>query len=469
MSNLFASLNSSAGALQVVTEALAITQNNIMNAGSAGYAKQRPTLLARDFDPAQGLAGGVALGPVQSARDEYVERSVQLQNGKTAAAESEVGSLTKLEQALQLSSADSIPTAMNRLFQSFSAWAAAPEDLASKQNVVATAQELAASFNRTSQKLADLTEDNALEIRSTVDGINRLAGRIQEFNAKIRSGSAADAGIDAGIHATLDELGASANVQALRQADGTFTLLLGGEHPLVVGTQHYPLSVGFNAPPSPPAVFGDAPPPAQILNSSGQDVTSSIEDARLGALLQFRHETLAAVQGDSMREGEINRLAKKISDRVNEAWPPPSQPFFVYGVSHVAVAHTLAVNPAIAPALLDAAEPGPPPVANGKALALAELAKPVDANDKLDGQSFAEYFGGMGARVGSKLNDAKFEQHSHKQLSAQLESFRNQMSGVSIDEEALQMMQFQKAYQASARMVSVIDEMLEVAVNIGRR
>ena len=134
----------------------------------------------------------------------------------------------------------------------------------------------------------------------------------------------------------------------------------------------------------------------------------------------------------------------------------------------MSIAHTLSVNPALEPAMLDAVEPGPPPVANGKALQLAALATPSGPADKLDGVSFTEFYAKIATRVGSDLNDAKFDQDSQTLLLAQVAEFRNRLSGVSLDEEAIQIVQFQRAYQASARMVSVIDELLQTAVNLGR-
>jgi flagellar hook-associated protein 1 FlgK len=468
MSNLFASLRSSTSSLDAITQAVAITQNNITNAGSAGYAKQRVTLQALQFDPQNGLAGGVTNGKLASSRDEYVERAVRSQEGKAAAADANTIALSKLEQILQLSSGDSIPSSLNGLYKAFSAWAAAPGDQAAKANVLTAGSNVALSFELTARKLSELASDSASEIRSTVAEVNRLAARIQQYNQQVRSGSVNDAGVDAGIHATLDELSANANVEAARQEDGTYTLLLGGEHPLVIGTEQYKLSVSFDLPASPAALYPDGAPQAQILTSTGGNITASVKDSKLGAQLDFRHNTLASVAGDTMQEGSVNRLAKKIADRINEAWPPPSQPFFVTGVSQVSIAHTLSVNPALGPAMLDAVEPGPPPVENGKALQLAALGNPQKPNDKLDGQSFNEFYGQIASSIGGKLNDAKFNQQSQTQLSAQVKAFRDQISGVSLDEEAVHLIEFQRAYQASARMVAAIDQMMEIAVNLGR-
>ena len=457
MSNLLASLRSSTSALDAITEAVAITQNNVSNAGSAGYAKQKVRFSALEFDPRNGLAGGIAQPQVQSARDEYAERAVRRQAGKTASAETETLSLTRLEQIFQLSSGGSIPSALNRLYQAFSAWSVSPEDQGSKENVLAAGAEVAASFRSTAQQLSDLSTENATGIQSVADRVNRLSARIQEYNSRIRSGSLEDAGVDAGIHTTLDELSQDVNVDAVRQQDGTYTLLLGGEHPLVIGTELYAVSATF-----------DANSRAHIVQASGQDITGSVHEGRLAALLDFRHTTLAEIKGDGLQVGEINRLARQVLDRVNSAWPPPADAFFVADAAPGATAPTIAINPALQAATLSAVEPGPPAVANGKALQLSALAQPVLAADKLDGKSFTEFYAGLSAKVGGQLSNARFDQQSQTQLSAQVTSFRDQLSGVSLDEEALHLMEYQRAYEASARMVTVLDELMQTAVNLGR-
>jgi flagellar hook-associated protein 1 len=213
---------------------------------------------------------------------------------------------------------------------------------------------------------------------------------------------------------------------------------------------------------------GAAPNAVIRIGADQVNVTASVEGARLGALLEFRHDTLAGVQGDSMNKGELDQLAEKIMSRLNQAWPPPAHPFFIAGASPISVAHTLSVNPALTPAMLDAVEPGPPPVANGKALQLAALANPVLADDKIDGFSVTSFYGRIAGKVGGLLNDANFDAESQTQLLAQAEAFRDRLSGISLDEEALYLLEFQRAYEASARMVSVLDEMLQTAVNLGR-
>ena len=147
MSNLLATLGSSAGALQAYDEVLQVTQNNVANASTPGYAKQRMTLRAMPFDLSVGATGGVHSGEVQSARDQYAEQSVRRQNTLLGNAQQNVTSLTSLQSLFDVSGKSGIPNALNNLFQSFSAWAQSPTDTVARQTVMERAAGLAKTWD----------------------------------------------------------------------------------------------------------------------------------------------------------------------------------------------------------------------------------------------------------------------------------------------------------------------------------
>src|SRR2546423_881164 len=82
MGNLLVSLFNSANALGVYNQALATTENNVLNASTPGYAKQVQTLTALPFDIASGLPGGVGAGPIVSTRNAFAEQSVREQQSQ---------------------------------------------------------------------------------------------------------------------------------------------------------------------------------------------------------------------------------------------------------------------------------------------------------------------------------------------------------------------------------------------------
>src|SRR5690242_9222452 len=121
MSVLTSLLNSS-GALTAYDHVLEVTQNNVANASTPGYARQTQSLIAMPFDPVFGTLCGVRADAVQSSRDEYAEQAVRHQTVLLGEAEQNVGSLTALQTNFDISGDSGLPKALNGLFQAFSAW-----------------------------------------------------------------------------------------------------------------------------------------------------------------------------------------------------------------------------------------------------------------------------------------------------------------------------------------------------------
>jgi flagellar hook-associated protein 1 FlgK len=474
VANFLASLRSSSVALDALQRSVTATQNNVANASTPGYVRQRIALQARDFDPNNGLAGGVAAAGMVSARDKYIETAVRRSVSDHGEAEQTKAQLAWIERAVDLNDAAGIPSALDRLFESFTAWTLTPGDLAAKENVHAAATDLANSFNRTADSILRSAGEAEEQIRTTLSGIETIVERIRVHNADRRTGRDGDAGIDAMLNSDLEELSELINIQTIWQEDGTVTVLAGNQGPLVVGDRSYRLSVSFTQT-DPAPVNPDALPPATLTDESGHDLSSVVTGGKLGALLKFRNQTVPQYLGDSQTSGELNRLAETIASRVNDilaaGYPPPGEPYhlFIYGSSAVSVAHSIQVNPALAPGLLNATDPTTiPPTVNGKAQQLADLARPSDPADMIDGLTYMAYFGKISANAGRELNNARQEADSRGLMTAQARNIREQISGVSLDEEAIRLVEFQRAYQASARMVTVLSELTDMAVNLGR-
>jgi flagellar hook-associated protein 1 FlgK len=99
-------------------------------------------------------------------------------------------------------------------------------------------------------------------------------------------------------------------------------------------------------------------------------------------------------------------------------------------------------------------------------LALSALASPIQDADKVDGLSYSQFYGQLAGRVGSALSDATNSQEVQQSLLSQAQDLRQQYQGVSLDEEATTLMQFQRAYQATAKFLTVVDQLTEEAINM---
>ncbi|HZT30564.1 MAG TPA: flagellar hook-associated protein FlgK [Bryobacteraceae bacterium] len=471
MANLFASLNVASSALNVFDQALEVTSNNVTNASTPGYARQRASFEALPFDPAQGNVGGVTAGEVQSARDEYAESQVRSQVQAWGGSDQEATSLAALEAVFPVADNSGIASALNDLYSSLSQWSTDPNDASARQSVLASADGVARGFRQAAADLAQTQSDVEAQIRAAVNQINTLGSQLQQINQeRLRSGHP-DAGLDARLHSTLENLAEWVDFTASVQPDGSVTVLLGGQTPLVIGGRSYTLSTsaGSDARPA-----GSAPPAVTVRSADGADITAQISSGRLGGLLDVRNRVLPSYLGDANQPGDLNRLAKGLADQMNQileaGWasdgppPVPGTPLFSYDTSSdAAVAQTVSVNSDLSADQLAAIDPGPPYSSNGTALKLADLAT---QSGQIDGQSFTGFYGELSARAGREVAAARESRDAQQQLVAQARSLRDEISGVSLDEEAACLMQFQRSYQAVAKMVSVLDDLTQTTINM---
>lgn len=476
MVSLLSTLTSAATALGAFDQALDVTQNNVSNSQTPGFASQTQILDAMPFDPGDGSTGGVSTGKVVSSRDQYAEQAVRQQNVLLGQAQQNVTSYTSLQSLFDISGNSGIPYALNNLFTSFSAWAQTPTDTNAQQAVINSATDLASAFQQTATGMAQAAQNNTGQINQTVVQINQLAGQLAGYNSQAMRDATPDAGLDAQINSTLEQLSQYVNFTASQQTDGAVTVLVNGQVPLVMGDQAYALQAQ-PVPADPASANPDAPPIVSILSLDGSDITSQVTSGKLGALLNLANTVFPQYLGSGNSAGELNTMAKQFADTVNQALtegnisdgPPPvtGVPLFTYDTTNATnVAQTLAVDPTVTAGQLAAISTGPPEVANGVPLALAALANPQSSGDEINGASYTEFYGNMAATIGNGLNDATNSQQIQQSALAQAQSLRQQISGVSLDAQAAVLLQFQEAYEANSKLITVLDQLSADTINM---
>jgi flagellar hook-associated protein 1 len=465
MGGLFGALDSSLSAMEALQNALDVAQNNVSNASTPGYAAERATFTASPFDPSGGLDGGVNAGPTQSTDSHFADAAVQSENSALGNYTAQSTALESIQQLFDVTGQTGVLGALNNLFTSFSAWATTPDSSSEQQAVLSSAQELAEQFQSASASLAQTTTQTNTQISSAVQQINNLAQQIATDNAAIAPGNPPDPNAQANLESSIESLSQIANVTVTYNPNGTANVLLGGQAALVLGLQSYSISANFSN--AQAGGNANAVPDAQILDTNGNDITADITGGSLGGELNVRNTVLPSLQGDGSQQGALNILAQQVADSVNAVLTSAQTPsgaagtaLFTYNAaSPVDVAATLQVNPAITASGLAPADPGPPPVANGAALALSNLGSSTAAGDTIGGQTILDYAASMATSIGQQASDAQTNQTLHTQLLAQAQSVQTQISGVSLDAEAALVMQLQQGYDAAGKMVSVIDSL----------
>ena len=453
MGNLLASLRTAANSMKAFEKALNTIQNNVTNATTPGYVKQQVDMVALRFQPELEIAGGVAAGELVSARDLFGEQAVWRQAGRFGSQQALAEALSQVEPVFDITEGSGLAAALDRFYASFSSLSVTPNSLPAREAVIRAADELAGAFRFTASTLADSRDSARRDIAGLMGRIERIAGDIRDLNVEIRKDyrNRLDAGLEARMYAALEELSELVDFTALKQEDGTYTILAGGQVPLVIGDKVFEMTADTS---------GEQ---AVIRDFDGRDVTATIQRGRLAGLLDFLNRRLESYQED------LDRLASELADRVNAMLAagvdlngdPPAVDLFEYDAADGA-AFTLRVT-AIQPEQIAAALPGAPG-GNGNALLLAGLA----ASPEIDGSTFMEFFGRLSGRVGGDIRAARDDERTASLLAAQARSLRDQASAVDLNEEAAAMVEYQRAYEASARLIRVLDELTETMMTILR-
>jgi flagellar hook-associated protein 1 FlgK len=441
MSGITDAINASANSLRGLERSLAAIQGNVGNASTPGYARQ---------DLGAGL--GIGSGPRQalSSRDEFAEVAVRRQSSKLGHFDQLTSILALVESRFGASGDSEIPKGISNLFATFSALSTNPNDNGARQVVLDRTAQLARNFNSAADSLANTLADTRRQISDSVDSINHLAGLVREFNGSQRdiAGIVSDPNVDAKLNATIEQLSEVAGVQLLRQNDGSLTVLLEGQTSLVVGDKQYLIQADTTSSST-----------VAIRDSNGTDITAEISSGRLSGGLEAANKLLPGYQDG------LNQLAQGIADSVNgvlasgvDANGIQGAPLFTYTPPNAAA--TLASTGLTTGQL--AAATSAAPGGNGNALALSGLETSLSVN----GLTFAGFYGNIAAGVGRNVADAQDNQSVQKQLLAQARSQRSESSGVSLDEEAVKLVEYQRAYEATAKLVSILDQLSQTTIDM---
>jgi flagellar hook-associated protein 1 FlgK len=474
MANILASLSNAGNALDVFQQALNVIQNNVNNSSTPGYATQNLNLSAQPLVVTSGLTGGVAAQGLQDTRDDYAEEQVQLQTQALGLYTAQAESTGTVQSFFDVSGTGGVPAALNNLLSAFSAWSVT-DDPTAEQNVLSSAQSLASSINGLANSLSSTSQKLDTQIGSTVSQINSIAAQIQQYNEQELQSPTPDPGAEANLYAALDSLSQLTNFTTVKQSDGTITVMLGGGDPLVIGNQVNDLAASDAVAANPAPAYPNSPPSAVITDSEGNDVTSQITSGQLGGLLDTRNRVLGSLLGNAQQQGSLNQFAQTLADTVNNilesgtvstsAGAAAGTALFTYDTTNATnVAASLALNPAITPSQLAPVDSSGN--ANGNANQLADLGTAGNTAGNIDGMNLVQFLAQMASNIGQENQTATTNQTTQQQVVSQATTLRDQVSGVSLDTQATEVLQFQRAYQATAQVLTVLNDMLDTTINM---
>lgn len=476
MLGLFGTLNMANRSLQTQRNATEVAGHNLANVNTPGYSRQRvaiATSITIQSEMGYQGTGADAIAVVQ-IRDRLLDRNIVGEKSVRAAYEGRQRALqftqAALGQAIDRQSAGTGgagaisgvdgPRGLSEEFSAFFAAlqgvSAKPTSTAERQSLVIAAENLATQFNQVARRFDDLRTSLNDSIVSDTEQANVALADIAKLNAQIIR---AEIGTDARANdlrdsrqKRLEELAQYVQVDTVEQADGGLDISIGGVQ-VVDGGNVLDQLEAF-----------DAGGGQYLVRTQTGGATLNLGGGTLQGTIDARDNDLAALRAD------LDTLAGSFVTQVNGLHAggfgltgTTGAAFFTgTNAADIALNASLADDPALIQASGVAGEVGD----NTVAAQLAQLGGTRQAT--LGNQTFLEYYGQTVGRLGQSLNSLNTQLANQDVVEQMLLRQRDSVSGVSLDEEMTDLVRFQRAFEASARLITTIDDMLETVVNLKR-
>ncbi|MBL8957925.1 MAG: flagellar hook-associated protein FlgK [Myxococcaceae bacterium] len=464
MGDLFSLLSLGANALSAHRAASSTASHNLANANTPGYSRQRANLEA--VLPAYRLGGsffgrGVSLNSVSQARDFGAERQFALANEARARNEAQAGALESLA-ALDPQASGAIGSQLADFYASMRALQQNPGDLSLRQSAIGQSRALALAFNRTAAGIAGARDSIDTRLSSQVSEVNELATQMANLNQQIRvargSGAEPNDLLDA-RQAVQDRLGQLVGATAIPTAEGDVNLALPGGTTIVNGELAGQLST------VPDATNGGHLGVRLTRPDGTGQVSVSTFGGEWGGMLSARDGALKAA------ETALDTLAFDWAGSVNTVHRSgfaldgsTGRDLFDAGAQGGA-AGRITVNAALLanPSLLAASSSATTLPGDGNNL---QLLIGTETAALSNGLNALQGFAGIVASYGAAAGQARAAADADAAIFDYATGLRESVSGVSIDEEIVELTKAQRGFEAVMKVIQTTDEMLNTLMQL---
>ncbi len=453
MSSLLGTMSIALGALEAQQAGLETTTNNIANLNTPGYTRQRPILEEADpvIQNGMALGNGVDLKGIQSLRDSILELQIGDETQQQGKSQALVNAMSQV-QTLFPDDTTGIGQQISAFFQSLNSLSTNPSDTTLRQTVLSAANGVAAAFNQAAQQLSSVSGGIDLNVEQAVGQVNQITQQIADINSKLSqvNSTTQDYGSFLDQRDNLvQQLSGLINVSVVNDGS-SLTLTTKQGTALVVDGKSFALTTALDT--------GSGT--QHVYSQDGSDITAQISGGQLGGLVQARDQSLASVQT------QLDSLASGFSQAINAA---QAEGFDLHGDAGGNLLSTASGSGAAAsmtvtvtdPALLAASSDGTSG-SNGNLANLSAVANQAVSNGLTPTQAYAN----LVFQAGSAVSDGTTELNASNTMLQQLQQQQASISGVSLDQEASNLLLYQRAYQAAAEAVTTVNQMLQTAINM---
>jgi flagellar hook-associated protein 1 len=458
----FSSLNLGSRALFAAQRGLDVAGQNVSNANTEGYSRQRveQSAAGRSAVPAMyarsdGSGDGVDVTGLSRIRDSFLEARAQHEHGTNSSLNVKQQVYGDIETSFAEPSDSALQQQMSDFWNSWDEVVTDPSGKAPRSSLLQKAGALAGSFSSVSRQLTQQWADNREQLGATVADVNAMAKDVAKLNATIRSATVA--GISANElsdqrDSLVLKLGQAIGAVSTPGEDGTVNITVGGS-PLVMGERSRAITLAG------PISYPGTPNSVSVVWDDGSlQPLSGLSGATAGRL-----DGLNTVLPDYLTklDGVAAQLAATVNAQQANGYDLTAGPGSPNGQAMFTgtTAATLAL--AFTDPDLVAASAGAPPALDGdNALAMAAHAGDLAGADA----TYRALIVGLGVDTQSVNRQTDVQ----AAITQQVDNARQSVSGVSLDEEMTNLVSYQHAFEAAARFIQTIDSTLETLINMTR-
>jgi flagellar hook-associated protein 1 len=476
MLGLFGTLNLAARSLQTQQQGIEVSGQNLANVNNPAYARQRLNI-------STSVTIGSSLGPqgtgaqavaIQQMRDALLDIHITSEGSVRGFLEGSEAALNLAQSILgqEIDRAASGPEGtaaslgvggqhgvadlLSNFFTALQNLSTNPTSLSDRQAVVAKAQDLASRLNQVDSRLGSLEQSLNANLTSDVQSANDLLASLARLNKEIISAEVSGKGAANDLRdmrqEKIEQLAKLVNIQTAAQPSGAVDISINGVA-VVTGTEVTDTLQVFDAGGGQMLVRAQTSGTPLTLTGGRMQGTISTRD---GALTELRDQ-VNALAGQMIAEvNAIHRSGYSLTGSTG------ADLFQGTNASDIRVNGALADDPRLLQMSGEAGAVGN----NQVGLALAQLGDQKLAG--LGNLTLSDHFAQTVSNLGQSLANTTTQLADQNLVEKMLTRQREAVSGVSLDEEMTELMKFQKAFQASARLVTTLDEMLDTVVGMKR-
>jgi len=453
-------LFTSRDALMANQMAIDITGGNIANVDTPGYSRQRTDMTAiGSINVIGGTAQiGVQVSRIERLYNSYIESQLVQQNQNTAYSDTLLQGLQSIEVMLDDTQGGGINDQLNEFWSAWENLSNAPAGKVERTALLSAAENLIDSLSSYRQSLDSINTDMNRNISDAVTQINSKVDEIKDLNLRIMetTGDKGDSNdLEDKRTQALKELGSLINISHFENADGTVNIYLPNGDPLLQGVLDQDLSVRLNA---------DGRSDIYSANSSTDPVNTSLTRGKIGAYVELQG-TIVPKYTDYLDD-----FAQTLATRINEIHSSGFDAYKNTGLDFFEIpdtdniAGTIRVNTTITADVnrIAASKSVTGDGENASSLAAVQNELIMNSNTSTLNSFMATVVGEIGGEVAT----AKTNSNHQTVIMNHLETQRESISGVSIDEEMIRLIKYQMGYNAAGRLCSVVDEMLDTLMGL---